>query len=201
MAYVTSRVVGPIGDLIPTTDWSCAMSDPIRPAPHRSPATLAGDAIKQGSNLIQKEVELAKAEMSEKLGQLKLAIGEIIGGTVMLIVSLGILLSALVSGVARLLVGLFGADIADDQVVVDGLNPEQAGIVTAVTDGLDASLDAARTLPTYEGLAALLVGTLFAVIGAVLLKNGLAKLDADNLIPNRTIKQVQKDGEMVREKT
>jgi hypothetical protein len=63
------------------------------------------------------------------------------------------------------------------------------------------ALDAARTLPTYEGLAALLVGTIFAVIGAVLLRNGLNALDADTLMPERAVEQVRKDKEMVRERS
>lgn len=71
---------------------------------------MARDALRHGSSLVQKEIELARSEMAEKMVQVKLAIGEIIAGTVMLIVSLGILLAALVSGVARLLIGIFGAE-------------------------------------------------------------------------------------------
>lgn len=169
----------------------------------RSPATLASDVIRQSSSLIQQEVQLAKAEMSEKLNQLKAAIGEIIAGTVLVMVSLGILLSALVSGVARLLVGIFGDDAAETTEVVgiEGLDETGTQIVTAVGQNVNAALDAARTLPTYEGLAALLVGLIFAVVGALLLKNGLGKLDPDNLVPERTIRQVRKDGEMVQDHT
>ena len=179
-------------------------TDPNRPADpagaSRSPAGLASDVLRHGSNLVQHEIELARAEMSEKATQLKAAIGELIAGTVLVMVSLGILLSALVSGVARLLVALFGDDsTAREVVALDGLDEGQAQVVTAVNRNVEAALDAARTLPTYEGLAALLVGVVFAVIGALLLRNGLSKLDPGNLVPDRTIRQVKKDGAMARE--
>lgn len=169
----------------------------------RSPVTLLSDVIRQSSNLIRQEARLAKAEVSEKMTRLKAAIGEIIAGTAFLIVSLGILLSALVSGVARLLVELFGDDASAprEMIAVGDLAERDVAIVTAVNRNVDAALDAARTLPTYEGLAALIVGLIFAVIGIVLLKNGLNALDADNLVPERTVSQVKKDGEMVRDHT
>uniref|UniRef100_UPI00262CDCD8 phage holin family protein n=1 Tax=uncultured Jannaschia sp. TaxID=293347 RepID=UPI00262CDCD8 len=151
--------------------------------------------------LAQREIQLVKAEMSEKAAQLKAAIGELIAGAVLLAVSLGILLSALVSGVARLLVGIFGDDpsAAREVVALEGLDEGQVQVVTAVNQNVEAALDAARTLPTYEGLAALLVGVVFAVIGALLLRNGLSKLEPGNLVPDRTIRQVKKDGAMARE--
>lgn len=180
-------------------------TDPNRPADpaggSRSPAGLASDVLRHGSNLVRQEIELARAEMSEKAAQLKAAIGELIAGTVLVMVSLGILLSALVSGVARLLVGLFGDDASAGREVValDGLDEGQVQLVTALNQNVEAALDAARTLPTYEGLAALLVGVVFAVIGALLLRNGLSKLDPGNLVPDRTIRQVKKNGEMARD--
>ncbi|WP_299656963.1 phage holin family protein [uncultured Jannaschia sp.] len=179
-------------------------TDPNRPAdparPSRSAGGLASDVMRHGSNLVQQEIELVKVEMSEKAGQLKAAIGELIAGTVLLMVSLGILLSALVSGVARLLVGIFGDDSTTREIVaLDGLDEGQTRVVTAVNQNVDAALDAARTLPTYEGLAALLVGVVFAVIGALLLRNGLSKLEPGNLVPDRTIRQVKKDGDLARD--
>ena len=169
----------------------------------RSTITLASDVLRQGSNLIRQEVQLAKAEASEKLAQLKAAIAEIIGGTISVMVSLGILLSALVSAVARLLVGLFGdnSPAGREVIAVGDLGEREVAIVTAVNRNVDAALDAARTLPTYEGLAALIVGLIFAVFGVLLLKKGLNALDAENLAPERTVRQVKKDGEMVREQT
>lgn len=58
-----------------------------------------------------------------------------------------------------------------------GLDPAGAQIL--------AALDAARALPTYEGIAALLIGTVFAIIGGLLLRNGLGKLDVDAMTPDR----------------
>lgn len=176
---------------------------PTDPAVRRSPTTLIGDAMKQGSTLVQQEVQLAKAELSQKMSQMKAALGEIIAGTVLLMVSLGILLSALVSAVARILVAIFGGSAAEEAglVAVDGLSESDVAIVTAVNRNLEAALDAARTLPTYEAFAALIVGVLFAIIGGLMLRNGLSKLDPENLVPERTIRQVQKDGNMVREET
>ncbi|WP_299651835.1 phage holin family protein [uncultured Jannaschia sp.] len=180
-------------------------TDPNHPAnsarASRSAGGLASDVVRHGSNLVQQEIQLAKAEMSEKASQLKAAIGELIAGTVLLMVSLGVLLSALVSGIARLLVGLFGDDptAAREVVALEGLDEGQVQMVTAVNQNVEAALDAARTLPTYEGLAALLVGVVFAIVGALLLRNGLSKLDPGNLVPDRTIRQVRKDGEMARD--
>jgi hypothetical protein len=188
-------------------------SDPTRPAApaptdapveRRSPAQLASDVIAQASNLVQKEIRLARTELSEGMTRIKTAIGEIVAGAVLLMVSLGILLSALVSGVARLLVGLFGdeeAGAARDVVAVEGLDEQQVALVTAMNRNMDAALDAARTLPTYESLAALIVGVIFAIIGGVLLRNGLNALDAGTLVPDRTMEQVRKDKDMVRDQT
>lgn len=149
------------------------------PPGRKSPAALAGDVLRHGSSLIEQEVQLAKAEVGEKLNRLKAAVGEILAGTVMIVVSLGILLSALVSGVARLLVAIFA-----EETLVN-----------------DAAIDASRTLPTYEGIAALLIGTLFAVIGALLLRNGFEKFDPDNLVPERTVRQARRTGDMVQDET
>ena len=160
-------------------------SDPT-PTPAKSPAALAGDVVRQGSDLIHKEVELARAELSQKMTMIKVAVGELIAGTVMLVVSLGILLAALVSGVARLLMAIFAAD-AD------------ADALAAADPGVVAMLESARALPTYEGLAALLVGVVFAGIGGLLLRNGLDKLDMDALTPERTLRQLSKDGKLARD--
>jgi hypothetical protein len=171
------------------------------PETSRSPTSLVSDVLQQSANLVSHEVQLAKTEVSEGLTRLKVALGEIIAGTVLVMVSLAILLAALVSGVARLLVGLFGSDAEVEPVVVDGLDEQGAAIVAAVDRSVGASLDAARTLPTYESLAALIVGVIFAVIGALLLKRGIDALDAKTVMPERTVEQVKKDGRMVREKT
>jgi len=187
-------------------------TDPPRPAgsttgdpalDDRSPMTLASDVLRQSSTLVSQEVQLAKAEVAEGMTRLKAALGEIVAGAILIAVSLGILLSALVSGVARLLVALFGNEAPDaaGSVVVEGLDEQGTAIVTAMDRSVGAALDAARTLPAYEALAALIVGLVFAAIGGLLLKRGLDALDAKTVLPDRAVRQVRKDGEMVRDKT
>ncbi|WP_299823635.1 phage holin family protein, partial [uncultured Jannaschia sp.] len=65
-------------------------TDPHRPIDpvdtSRSSAGLASDVLRHGSNLVQQEIRLARAEMSEKAAQLKSAIGELIAGAVLLAV-------------------------------------------------------------------------------------------------------------------
>jgi len=165
--------------------------------------TLASDVLRQSSTLVSQEVQLAKAEVAEGMTRLKAALGEIVAGAILIAVSLGILLSALVSGVARLLVALFGNEAPDaaGSVVVEGLDEQGTAIVTAMDRSVGAALDAARTLPAYEALAALIVGLVFAAIGGLLLKRGLDALDAKTVLPDRAVRQVRKDGEMVRDKT
>ena len=165
----------------------------------RSMGELFTDLLNEVSTLFRKEVQLARAEMSDKVSQLGTAIGEIAIGAILLAVSLGILLSAMVSGLARLLVGIFGNDGAERELIaVDGLDPNGLAIVTAVNDNVGAALDAARTLPTYEGLAALIVGTIFAIIGYVLLRKGINEMRLSNLSPDRTIHQVGRDAEVAK---
>ena len=48
-------------------------------------------------------------------------------------------------------------------------------------------------------LAYFIVGGAFAVIGAIALYIGLNRLSADNLMPKRTIKQLGKDADVVKE--
>lgn len=49
------------------------------------------------------------------------------------------------------------------------------------------------------GWSALIVGILLAVVGAVLLMKGKNSLDAGNLAPRRTIHQVKRDANLVKE--
>ncbi len=176
-----------------------ASQDYNTPRDSRSMGELFTDLLNEVSTLFRKEVQLARAEMSDKVGQLGTAVGEIVGGAIMLAVSLGILLSALVSGVARLLVGIFGGNDERTLVAVDGFDETSLALVTAINENVGAQLDAARTLPTYEGLAALIVGTLFAIVGVVLMKKGVNEMKLSNLTPSRTIHQVSRDAEVAKE--
>lgn len=51
------------------------------------------------------------------------------------------------------------------------------------------------------GWAALIVGVILAVIGAVLLMKGRKELNPDNLMPDRTTGQLRKDRNLVKEQT
>jgi protein-S-isoprenylcysteine O-methyltransferase Ste14 len=50
-------------------------------------------------------------------------------------------------------------------------------------------------------LAPLLVGAIVAAIGWAMLKGGKAKLDPDNLVPQRTVDSLRRDKAVVQEKT
>lgn len=50
-----------------------------------------------------------------------------------------------------------------------------------------------------EGWAALIVGVLVAIVGAVLLMKGKNDLEASNLSPSRTMHQVRRDTDLVKE--
>jgi hypothetical protein len=63
----------------------------------RSVSQLIGDSLSEFSKLIQNEVDLARAELKEKLGLVGGAIGFIAAGSILLIPSLVLLLFALAS--------------------------------------------------------------------------------------------------------
>lgn len=105
---------------------------------------LASDLLRHSSTLVHKEVQLARAEISEALSQIAKALDGVILGAVLIGVSPGILLSAAVSGLARRLAGLFEGEAAD-AVAAGGLDGPGAAIVAAVRAGAD---DGARTLMT-----------------------------------------------------
>jgi hypothetical protein len=63
---------------------------------NRSLTGLVGDLASDVGTLLRKEVDLAKAEASEKLTDAAVAIGAIVGGVVMALAALIVLLQALV---------------------------------------------------------------------------------------------------------
>jgi predicted phage tail protein len=69
-------------------------------------------------------------------------------------------------------------------------------ILQAVVRGL------AMVLPPEMApwLAPLIVGAVVAIIGYVMLKGGSAKLNADNLMPHRTMESLQRDKGLAKEK-
>jgi hypothetical protein len=64
----------------------------------RSIPELIGDVVNDFTVLVRKETELARVEMSEKIGDLGIGIGLLVGGSVLLIPALVILLQAAVAG-------------------------------------------------------------------------------------------------------
>ena len=58
------------------------------------------DLVNQFTALVRKEGQLARAEIPEKLGEIGVALGLVIGGAVLLIPALEILLQAAVAGLA-----------------------------------------------------------------------------------------------------
>ena len=77
-----------------------------------------------------------------------------------------------------------------------------AGIIALVAlNVLAAALVAALAEIMDGGWAALIVGVIFAVIAAVLLKKGTNDLKLSSLAPSRTAKNIQRDAEAVKEST
>jgi hypothetical protein len=71
-----------------------------------------------------------------------------------------------------------------------------AGLVV-VLEGVSAAL--ALVIPTWA--AALIVGLIIIVVGALFAKSGLGMLSLRTLTPDRTAQSLQKDARMVREHT
>ncbi len=89
-------------------------SDNLRPPERdRSVADLFGNAIGQISTLFRKEVQLARAEMSEKLGEAAGAVTPLAAGVGLLLGALILLLFALVSLLVR-----FGIATGWSQLIV-----------------------------------------------------------------------------------
>lgn len=88
---------------------------------NRSIADLIGDLSGNVSTLMRKEIQLARAETSEKASQVMVAVGSILAGAVLALAALIVLLQALVialtnagipAGWSALIVGVIVAGIA-----------------------------------------------------------------------------------------
>ena len=88
---------------------------------NRSITDLIGDLSGNVSTLMRKEIQLARAETSEKVSQAMVAVGSIVGGAVLALAALIVLLQALVialtnagipAGWAALIVGVLVAGTA-----------------------------------------------------------------------------------------
>ncbi|WP_342712774.1 phage holin family protein [Bradyrhizobium sp. B124] len=121
----------------------------------RTISALLGDALSQFAKLFQNEVDLAKAELDEKIRQVSHAVGFFAAGAILVI--------------PALVMALFALSAA---LIAAGWSPPISYLVSAV-------------------VAAVIAGVLFAV--------GMNRLDARNLAPRETIRQLEKDKNTVKE--
>jgi hypothetical protein len=68
----------------------------------KSATDLVSDALQNVSNLVRKEVDLARAEINENLRRAATAIGLLVGAVVIALVALNVLAAALVSALTAL---------------------------------------------------------------------------------------------------
>jgi hypothetical protein len=71
------------------------MSDPAK----KSTTDMLGDALSHVSALVRKEVDLARAEVSENLNKAAVAIGLIVGAVIVALTALNVLSAALVAAI------------------------------------------------------------------------------------------------------
>lgn len=125
------------------------------PANPRGPAGLIGDVLTHVSNLVRKEFDLARAEMSENATRAAVAIGLLAGALVVALVALNVLAAALAAALTEL-----------------GLAP---------------------------GWAALIVGGALAIAAFIMVTKGISDLKLTSLAPTRTVKNVRRDTDAVKE--
>ena len=120
----------------------------------RTLSTLVGDALSQFAKLFQNEVDLAKAELGEKVQKVGSALIFILGGAVLVI--------------PGLVMALFALSAA---LIAAGWSQSVSYLLSAV-------------------LAFVVAGVLFAI--------GMSRLDARNLTPRETMRQLDKDKDAVK---
>ncbi len=121
-----------------------------------SAASLVTETLSHVSSLVRKEVDLARAEMSENAKKAAVAIGLLVGAIVVALVALNVLAAALTIAVAEL-------------------------------------------LGEYAEWAPLIVGGLLALIAFIMVAKGVNDLKGSSLAPTRTVKNVKRDSEAVKE--
>ena len=120
----------------------------------RTLSALFGEALSQFAKLVQNEVDLAKAELGEKVQKVGSALVFIAGGAVMVI--------------PGLVLALFALSAA---LIDAGWSQPVSYLVSAI-------------------LAFVIAGVLFAI--------GMSRLDARNLAPRETMRQLEKDKNTVK---
>ncbi|HLG45212.1 MAG TPA: phage holin family protein [Reyranella sp.] len=114
------------------------------------------DTISRATDLVQLEVRVFKAELDEKLSQVKAGVSLILSGAIFIAAALFLLL--------------------------------QAAVLVLVEAGLSPAL------------ATLLVAGASIVIGIAFMLTGRRQVDGDALTPDRTIRDLQRDTRLVKEK-
>jgi uncharacterized membrane protein YqjE len=120
----------------------------------RTISNLAGDALSQFAKLLQNEVDLAKAELGEKVHQ--------IGGAAALIGAGAVLV------IPAIVMALFALSAA---LIAAGWSEPVAHLISAIVA---------------------------AVLAAILFVIGMKRLDARNLAPRETLRQLEKDRDTVK---
>jgi uncharacterized membrane protein YqjE len=120
----------------------------------RTISNLAGDALSQFAKLLQNEVDLAKAELGEKVHQ--------IGGAAALIGAGAVLV------IPAIVMALFALSAA---LIAAGWSEPVAHLISAIVA---------------------------AVLAAILFVIGMKRLDARNLAPRETLRQLEKDKDTVK---
>lgn len=138
------------------------MSNPVENRPLSELLTgLVGDV----SGLFRKEINLAKAEASEKVSKAMTGVEMMVAGLVFAIGAIGVLLAAVVSGLSALLLSM-------------GLAERNA-----------------------DAIAAVVVGLVVAIIGWSMISRGLAVLKGSSMNLDRTTHSLQRDVQVLKERT
>lgn len=154
----------------PRPEEPSAMAEAL--AHTRSLPDLITKLFREVTDLFRKEGELVRSEIQDKINQLQVGVGKIAAGAIVILVSLIVLTQALVVAVANLITA----------VSASPANETAADIVVANT-----------------GWASLIVGAIFAAVGAFLVRSGTTDLNVENLSPDRTAMQVRRDAELAKE--
>ncbi|WP_312222113.1 phage holin family protein [Rhizobium rhizoryzae] len=138
------------------------MSNPVENRPLSELLTgLVGDV----SGLFRKEINLAKAEASEKISKAMTGVEMMAAGLVFAIGAIGVLLAAVVSGLSALLLSMGFAE------------------------------------RNADAIAAVVVGLVVAVIGWGMISRGLAVLKGSSMNLDRTTHSLQRDVQVLKERT
>ena|SRR5690554_4614448 len=130
------------------------MSDPTR----KSTTDMLGDALNHVSALVRKEVDLARAEISENLNKAAVAVGLIVGAVIIALTALNVLSAALVAaltdagldaGWSALIVGAVLAIIAF-VLVGKGVNDLKASSLAPTRTAKNVKRDAYAVKDAYD---------------------------------------------------